>query len=188
MKPAPRASNGPSARWWTSPATLAGAAWSKAPAKILTSVPRWPARRSAAFRVRNSADPATCSPASKHYAGYGAADGGRDYDSSYIPEELMWNVYLPPFKAAADAGAATFMSAYMDLNDVPATGNRWLMHDVLRDAWHFKGFVVSDANAVHSLITHGYARDGKTPRSRPSTPASTWTWPAAPTSRSSPAK
>jgi beta-glucosidase len=97
----------------------------------------------------------------KHYAGYGAADGGRDYDASYVPEELMWNVYLPPFKAAADAGAATFMSAYMDLNDIPATGNRWLMHDVLRDAWHFKGFVVSDANAVHSLIVHGYARDGK---------------------------
>jgi beta-glucosidase len=97
----------------------------------------------------------------KHFAGYGAADGGRDYDSSYVPEDLMWNVYLPPFKAALDAGAATFMSAYMDLNDVPATGNRWLMHDVLRDTWHFKGFVVSDANAVHSLITHGYARDGQ---------------------------
>ncbi len=97
----------------------------------------------------------------KHYAGYGAADGGRDYDSSYIPEEQMWNTYLPPFKAAADAGVATFMSAYMDLNDVPATGNRWLLHDVLRDAWNYKGFVVSDANAVHSLITHGYARDGQ---------------------------
>jgi len=96
----------------------------------------------------------------KHYAGYGAADGGRDYDSSYIPEEQMWNTYLPPFKAAADAGVATFMSAYMDLNDVPATGNRWLLHDVLRDNWNYKGFVVSDANAVHSLITHGYARDG----------------------------
>ncbi|HTW31363.1 MAG TPA: beta-glucosidase BglX, partial [Candidatus Sulfotelmatobacter sp.] len=95
----------------------------------------------------------------KHFAGYGAADGGRDYDSSYIPEEEMWNVYLPPFKAAADAGVATFMSAYMDLNDVPASGNRWLLHDVLRDAWDFQGFVVSDANAVHSLITHGYARD-----------------------------
>jgi beta-glucosidase len=96
----------------------------------------------------------------KHYAGYGAADGGRDYDASYVPEELMWNVYLPPFKAALDAGVGTFMSAYMDLNDIPATGNRWLLHDVLRDAWHYKGFVVSDANAVHSLITHGYARDG----------------------------
>jgi beta-glucosidase len=97
----------------------------------------------------------------KHFAGYGAADGGRDYDSSYIPEEQMWNTYLPPFKAAADAGVGSFMSAYMDLNDVPATGNRWLLHDVLRDAWSYKGFVVSDANAVHSLITHGYARDGQ---------------------------
>ena len=97
----------------------------------------------------------------KHFAGYGATDGGRDYDSSYIPEEQMWNTYLPPFKAAADAGVATFMSAYMDLNEVPATGNRWLLHDVLRDAWNYKGFVVSDANAVHSLIVHGYARDGE---------------------------
>jgi beta-glucosidase len=97
----------------------------------------------------------------KHFAGYGAADGGRDYDSSYIPEEQMWNTYLVPFKAALDAGVGTFMSAYMDLNDVPATGNRWLLHDVLRDTWHYHGFVVSDANAVHSLITHGYARDGQ---------------------------
>jgi beta-glucosidase len=97
----------------------------------------------------------------KHFAGYGAADGGRDYDSSYIPEEQMWNTYLVPFKAAADAGVGSFMSAYMDLNDVPATGNRWLLHDVLRDAWKYTGFVVSDANAVHSLITHGYARDGQ---------------------------
>lgn len=97
----------------------------------------------------------------KHFAGYGAADGGRDYDSSYIPEELMWNVYLPPFKAAVDAGVGSVMSAYMDLNDVPASGNAWLMRDVLRDAWHFKGFVVSDAVAVHSLITHGHARDGE---------------------------
>jgi beta-glucosidase len=97
----------------------------------------------------------------KHFAGYGAADGGRDYDSSYIPEEEMWNTYLVPFKAAADAGVATFMSAYMDLNDIPATGNRWLLHDVLRDTWNYKGFVVSDANAVHGLITHGYARDAQ---------------------------
>ena len=97
----------------------------------------------------------------KHFAGYGAADGGRDYDSSYIPDEQMWNTYLVPFKAAADAGVGSFMSAYMDLNDVPATGNRWLLHDVLLDTWKYKGFVVSDANAVHSLITHGYARDGQ---------------------------
>ena len=95
----------------------------------------------------------------KHFAGYGAADGGRDYDSSYVPEELMRNVYLVPFHAAEQAGAATFMSAYMDLNDVPATGNRWLLTDVLRKEWGFKGFVVSDAFAVGSLQTHGFAKD-----------------------------
>jgi beta-glucosidase len=95
----------------------------------------------------------------KHFAGYGAADGGRDYDSSYIPEEEMWNVYLPPFKAAIDAGVGSVMSAYMDLNDVPASGNPWLLRHVLRNVWDFQGFVVSDAVAVYSLVTHGYARD-----------------------------
>ena len=95
----------------------------------------------------------------KHFAGYGGADGGRDYDSSYISDDLMWNVYLPPFKAAVDAGVGSLMSAYMDLNDVPATGNRWLMHEVLREAWGFQGFVVSDAFAIDSLVKHGYARD-----------------------------
>ena len=84
----------------------------------------------------------------KHYAGYGAAEGGRDYDGSNIPEVLMRNVYLVPFHAAEKAGAGSFMSAYMDLNDVPASGNRWLMQDILRQEWGFKGFVVSDAFAV----------------------------------------
>ncbi len=97
----------------------------------------------------------------KHFAGYGAAEGGRDYDSSYVPEELMENVYLVPFHAAEEAGAGSFMSAYMDLNDVPASGNKWLLTDVLRKDWGFKGFVVSDAFAVGSLVTHGYARDGE---------------------------
>ncbi len=95
----------------------------------------------------------------KHFAAYGAADGGRDYDSSYVPDDLMWNVYFPPFKAAIDAGVGSLMSAYMDLNDVPATGNYWLLHDVLRESWGFQGFVVSDAMAIGSLVTHGYARD-----------------------------
>ncbi len=95
----------------------------------------------------------------KHFAGYGAADGGRDYDSSYIPEELFRNVYLEPFHAAQQAGAGSFMSAYMDLNDVPASGNRWLLTDILRKEWGFQGFVVSDAMAVASLQTHGYAAD-----------------------------
>ena len=97
----------------------------------------------------------------KHFAGYGAADGGRDYDSVYVPEELMENVYLVPFHAAEEAGAGSFMSAYMDLNDVPATGNHWLLTDVLRKDWGFQGIVLSDALAVGSLVTHGYARDGE---------------------------
>jgi beta-glucosidase len=95
----------------------------------------------------------------KHFAGYGAAEGGRDYDGSNIPESLFRNVYLVPFHAAEMAGAGSFMSAYMDLNDVPASGNRWLLHDILRGEWGFNGFVVSDAFAVASLQTHGYARD-----------------------------
>jgi len=97
----------------------------------------------------------------KHFAGYGAAEGGRDYDSSYIPEVLFRNVYLPPFQAAVKAGAGSLMSAYMDLNDVPATGNHWLLTDILRGEWGFQGFVVSDAMAVGSLVTHGYAADRK---------------------------
>jgi beta-glucosidase len=97
----------------------------------------------------------------KHFAGYGAAEGGRDYDSVYVPEELMENVYLVPFHAAEEAGAGSFMSAYMDLNDVPATGNHWLLTDVLRKEWGFQGLVLSDAFAVGSLVTHGYARDGE---------------------------
>jgi beta-glucosidase len=95
----------------------------------------------------------------KHFAGYGAAEGGRDYDSSYIPEELLRNVYLVPFHAAEQAGAGSFMSAYMDLNDVPASGNHWLLTDVLRKDWGFKGFVVSDAFAVGNLQVHGFAAD-----------------------------
>jgi beta-glucosidase len=95
----------------------------------------------------------------KHFAGYGAAAGGRDYDQSDISDEQLWNVYLPPFQAAEKAGAATFMAAYMDLNGVPASANRWLMHDVLRKDWGFNGFVVSDWETVPSLVTHGFASD-----------------------------
>jgi beta-glucosidase len=95
----------------------------------------------------------------KHFAGYGAAEGGRDYDASYIPETLMQNVYLRPFHAAVQAGVASAMAAYMDLNDVPATGNRWLLHDVLRVDWGFKGIVVSDSDSVRSLVAHGFAKD-----------------------------
>ncbi|MFN8530674.1 MAG: beta-glucosidase BglX [Anaerolineae bacterium] len=97
----------------------------------------------------------------KHFAGYGASDGGRDYDPVYLPEGQLRNVYFPPFQAAVKAGVGTFMSAYMDLNDVPASGNRWLLRDILRGEWGFQGFVVSDAFAVGNLVIQGFARDGR---------------------------
>jgi beta-glucosidase len=95
----------------------------------------------------------------KHFAGYGAAEGGRDYDSVYLSESSLRNVYLPPFRAAVDAGVGCVMSAYMDLNDVPATGNRFLLRDILRQEWGFQGFVVSDAFSISDLVTHGFASD-----------------------------
>lgn len=95
----------------------------------------------------------------KHFAGYGAAVGGRDYDSSNLSDDQLWNVYLKPYQAAVNAGAGSLMSAYMDLNSVPATGNRWLLHDVLREQWKFPGFVVSDWQSVKSLTTHGFTRN-----------------------------
>ena len=97
----------------------------------------------------------------KHFAGYGAADGGRDYDPVFLPEAHLRNVYFPPFKAAVDAGVGTFMSAYMDLNNVPASGNRWLLRDILRGEWGFQGFVISDAFAVGNLVIQHFARDGR---------------------------
>jgi beta-glucosidase len=95
----------------------------------------------------------------KHFAGYGAAEGGRDYDSANISDEQLWNVYLPPFHAAVKAGAGSVMSAYMDLNGVPASANKFLLHDVLREKWGFKGFVVTDWGTIPSLIAHGFAAD-----------------------------
>jgi beta-glucosidase len=97
----------------------------------------------------------------KHFAGYGAGESGRDYSTTNIPENELRNVYLPPFKAAADAGVATFMSAFSDLNGVPASGNKWLMTDILREEWHFNGFVVSDWESIVQLTTHGFSKDNK---------------------------
>jgi beta-glucosidase len=120
----------------------------------------------AAAQVRGFQGPVLGGPdrvvaCAKHFAGYGAADGGRDYDPVYLSESQLRNVYFPPFQAAVKAGVGTFMSAYMDLNDVPASGNRFLLRDVLRGEWGFDGFVVSDAMAVGSLVTQGFARDGR---------------------------
>ena len=111
------------------------------------------------FQGDDLSDPDRVVACAKHFAGYGAADGGRDYDPVFLSEAQLRNVYFPPFQAAVKAGVGTFMSAYMDLNNVPASGNRWLLHDVLRGDWGFAGFVVSDAMAIGNLVIQGYARD-----------------------------
>lgn len=97
----------------------------------------------------------------KHFAGYGAAESGMDYNTTNIPENELRNVYFPPFKAALDAGVATFMSAFSDLNGVPATGNEFLMKQVLREEWNFDGFVVSDWESIKELTVHGFAENHK---------------------------
>lgn len=97
----------------------------------------------------------------KHFIAYGACIGGRDYNTADMSMQTLHDVYLPPFKAGIDAGAATVMSAFEDVNGVPATGNRYLLTDVLRGELGFKGFVVSDAGAVVELIPHGFAEDIK---------------------------
>jgi beta-glucosidase len=96
----------------------------------------------------------------KHFAAYGAVIGGRDYNSVDMSDRLLWEVYLPPFKAAVDAGAATFMNAFNDLNGVPATGNSYLQRDILKGKWNFTGFVVSDWGSIGEMIKHGTAKDG----------------------------
>lgn len=95
----------------------------------------------------------------KHFAAYGAAVGGRDYNSVDMSPRMLWETYLPPFLAAKEAGAATFMNSFNDLNGIPATGNRYLQRDILKGKWKFNGFLVSDWSSVGEMIAHGFAKD-----------------------------
>ena len=97
----------------------------------------------------------------KHFAAYGAATGGRDYNSVDMSERMLFETYLPPFKAALDAGAATFMNSFNDLNGIPATGNVHLQRDILKGKWNFQGFVVSDWGSIGEMVAHGYSKDLK---------------------------
>ena len=105
-------------------------------------------------------DPDSIAACTKHFVGYGAAEGGRDYNTTEIPVRLLRQVYLPPFQATVDAGVATFMSAFNSLNEVPASANAFTLTQVLRKEWGFKGFVVSDWNSIGELIPQGVANSG----------------------------
>lgn len=113
------------------------------------------------FQGNDLSSPTSIAACVKHFIGYGAAEGGRDYNSTNIPPHLLHNVYLVPFKKAIDAGAATLMTSFNDNDGIPASGNDYLLKDVLRKEWKFDGFVVSDWASMAEMIPHGYAKDGK---------------------------
>lgn len=97
----------------------------------------------------------------KHFAAYGAAVGGRDYNSVDMSLRQLNETYLPPFKAAAEAGVATFMNSFNDINGIPATANKYILRDLLKGQWNYKGFVVSDWGSIGEMVPHGYAKDNK---------------------------
>lgn len=106
-------------------------------------------------------DPTAVAACAKHFVAYGAAEGGRDYNSTFVPERVLRNVYLPPFKAAVEAGCTTFMTSFNDNDGVPSTANKFVLRDILRGEWKFDGMVVSDWTSVSEMINHGFCADGK---------------------------
>lgn len=109
------------------------------------------------YQNGNLADKSSMAACAKHFAGYGFAEAGKDYNTTWIPDQLLEDVVLPPFEAAAKAGAATFMTSFNDINGTPSTANRKLLRDILRERWGFDGVVVSDWDAIYEVITHGVA-------------------------------
>lgn len=106
-------------------------------------------------------DPTSIAACAKHFIGYGAAEGGRDYNSTFIPERLLRNVYFPPFEAAAKAGCATFMTSFNDNDGIPSTGNSFILKEVLRNEWKYDGMVVTDWASTAEMISHGFCKDEK---------------------------
>jgi beta-glucosidase len=113
------------------------------------------------FQGDDLADTGSIAACAKHFAGYGAVESGRDYATTNIPDTKLRNVYFRPFDAAVNAGVCTFMTSFSDLNGVPATGNSYILKDVLRDEWGFEGFVVSDWDSIRQLQIHGLTEDDR---------------------------
>ncbi|HTE01933.1 MAG TPA: glycoside hydrolase family 3 N-terminal domain-containing protein [Mucilaginibacter sp.] len=165
-----------SARIAATEASASGINWTFAPMVDIARDPRWgrvmegagedpylgsliAAARVKGFQGNGLGSTDAVMATAKHFAAYGAAIGGRDYNSVDMSLRTLWEVYLPPFKAALDAGAATFMNSFNDLNGIPATGSSYLQRDILKGQWGFKGFVVSDWGSIGEMIQHGYAKD-----------------------------
>ena len=165
-----------SARVAAKEASASGINWTFAPMVDIARDPRWGRvmegagedtylgskiafARVKGFQGKNTGELDAVMACAKHFAGYGAAIGGRDYNSVDMSDRQLWEVYLPPFKAAIDAGVGTFMNAFNDLNGIPATGNRYLQREILKDKWGFKGFVVSDWGSIGEMINHGNVKN-----------------------------
>ena len=113
------------------------------------------------FQGDDLASPETIAACAKHWAGYGFSESGRDYNTVDVGTSTLYNIIFPPFKAATDAGVRTFMNSFNELNGIPATGNAYLQHEILKDKWNFTGFVVSDWGSINEMIAHGHAKDKK---------------------------
>ncbi|MEH0153349.1 beta-glucosidase BglX [Limibacter armeniacum] len=163
-------------------ATSSGISWTFAPMVDIARDPRWGrvmegagedvylGNEIAKARVKgfqgiktykDFADPFTMLACAKHFAAYGAVQAGRDYNTVDISDRTLKDVYLPPFKACIEAGVATFMTAFNEIEGVPATGNKYLFTDILRDQWDFRGMVVTDYTAINEMVEHGFAEDLK---------------------------
>lgn len=167
-----------SARIAAEEATASGIHWTFAPMVDIARDPRWGRvmegagedtflgskiayARVKGFQGNQLGEINSLMACAKHFVAYGAAVGGRDYNSVDMSNRMLWETYLPPFKAALDAGAATFMNSFNDLNGIPATANSYILRDILKGMWNFKGFVVSDWGSINEMIAHGYAKDNK---------------------------
>jgi beta-glucosidase len=166
-----------SARIAAAEAAAAGLNWTFAPMVDIYRDARWgrvmegagedtylgsviAAARVNGFQGENLSDFSTIAACAKHFAAYGFPEAGRDYNTADINKYTLYNNVLPPFKAALDAGVSTFMNAFNTLNEVPATGSKFLQRDILKGDWGFEGFVVSDWGSIGEMIPHGYAKDG----------------------------
>lgn len=158
-------------------ATASGIRWTFSPMVDIARDPRWGriaegygedpyltsimgAATVKGYQTDDLSNPTAMAACAKHFVGYGAAEGGRDYNSTHISERDLRNIYLPSFKASAEAGAATFMTSFNDNDGVPSTANKFVLKDVLRDEWGFDGFVVTDWESAKEMITHGFVANG----------------------------
>ncbi|MGB7842737.1 MAG: beta-glucosidase BglX [Salinimicrobium sp.] len=113
------------------------------------------------YQGEDLSDPTTIAATAKHFAGYGFAEGGRDYNTVNLGSNVLHNVVLPPFKAAAEAGIATFMNSFNEIDGIPSTGNKILQREILKGDWNWEGFIVSDWASISEMVNHGFARDKK---------------------------